>query len=1002
MRLATLQLMLLALTFAISHAGNSNAQEVLNERISVNFDNVELKRALAKIKREADVNFTYSPQRIEIRQRVSLVANNETLGDICKRLFSPLNIQYHLFKNRNIVLSNGRANDTVATFNTQVREDRTITGRVFDESGQPLIGANILVKDASVGTSTDVDGSFSLIVPDAATVLLVSYTGYEVQEVSIEGLSTIDIILRKGVALHEVTVVGSRGKKRSDLDRPVPIDVITTKELNATGQIDIGQSLHYTAPSFSAVKFGINDLAPLIDPATLRGLAPDQTLLLVNGKRRHKVSFFSLNHGVGKGQLGNDINAIPSAAFKRVEILRDGAAAQYGSDAIAGVVNMQLNDASEGGSIRFYTGSALTKPKYDDLGSNAERDGLNIYGDDFIRDGQTFSVSANFGLKWGKNGFVNTTVNYHHNDAYDRSGFYTHGAGWYPDDPNLSDVENAQIDERLRLINGIDFDRAVLGAADNTNYGIFINAGQPIDDHWDFYTFGGYTHKEVIGGIFSRAAARSDRSALDIFPNGFNPETPSILKDFQLLAGAKGSLGDGLGLDISMQHSGNNLDLFNRNTVNPSLGSDSPTTFYTGSLNVAQIVLNADFTKTLGATTLAFGIERRNESFVQSQGQTESWVAGPLATAGKDVGSTGREGYSDRTDGSWKRNNTGVYAEIETDVTDAFLIGAAARFEDYSDFGGDLSYKLATRYKVSKNVSIRGSLNRSFRAPSLAQLHYSNFAQIAFDNDGNSVVTPFLPIRDALVQQAFGITELQPETSFDIALGLTAKLSSTFSLTVDAYSIAINDRIIVSGGIPADDFSEFDGAGYGEINVFTNAVNTTTHGLDVVASYKAFFDNEHRLDLTLAGNFNNTDVDGFNLPGAFVDRQDDLIDNRDIIFMTDGIPNRKIIFSAAYTAGKLGLQLRGTNFGQVIDARESDNSTESGFQEFAPRTVVDLSLSYKLTDGLSLTLGANNLFDVYPDMLLTPNVRGEVIYSRRTNQFGTQGRFVNLAVNYNW
>lgn len=995
MQITFLQLLMIAFSFSILGATNGNAQKVLEQAITLELESVSMKEALSAIEEKGQVFFTYRSQLVRPISGVSIDAENEKLEDVLEDLFLPLGITYQVFSENNIVLSKQELGAAM------VIPVQKITGSVTDEDGEGLIGANVLVKGTSTGTVTDFEGNYVLEAPDDAKVLVFSYTGYDDVEVEINGQSVIDVVMAEGVQLEGVTVIGSRGKPRTDVDRPVPIDIISAAELISTGQQDIGQSLHFSAPSFNAVRFGINDLAPLVDPASLRGLAPDQTLLLVNGKRRHKVSFFNLNHGVGKGQLGNDINAIPSAAVKRVEILRDGAAAQYGSDAIAGVMNMQLNDSRSGGSLRTYVGSAYTKPKYDDRGSNADLEGENIYGDDFLTDGQTFSTGLNFGLPWGETGFINTTLHYHHNEAYDRSGVYTHSAGWYPDDPNLSDAENAAEDERLRTINGINLDRAILGAAENTNGGLFINAGRELNDNWDYYTFGGITRKNVIGGIFSRAAARTDRAVLGIFPNGFNPETPSLLTDWQVMSGAKGDLGADWTLDMSLGYSGNDLQLFNRNTVNPSMGTDSPTQFYTGGLRVTQTLVNADLAKTFGATTLAFGLEQRFESFQQSQGQSEAWVAGPLAAEGRDVGSTGREGYSDRTDGEWTRNNTGVYAEVESDITDAFLLGAAIRFESYSDFGSDFSYKLATRYKLSDAFGIRGSVNRSFRAPALAQLHYSNFSQIAFDDDGNSVVTPFLPVRDVLAQQAFGITELKPETSFDVALGITSKLSNAFTITIDAYQISLEDRIIVSGGINASDFSQFDGAGYDEINIFTNAVNTTTQGLDFVANYKKTFAENNRLGLTLAANFNNTEVDEFNVPDVFKGSESDLIDDRDIVFLTNGTPTQKIIFSADYQIGHFSTLLRVTNFGEVQDSREVDPDTEEA-QVFPSRTVTDLSITGHISEQFSVTLGANNLFDVYPDMLISPNVRGEVIYSRRTNQFGTQGRFINFSLNYNW
>jgi iron complex outermembrane receptor protein len=877
---------------------------------------------------------------------------------------------------------------------TAVHAQTTTTGTVSVQGGGALPGTTVTIKGTATRTATNASGQYTLVA-SATDVLVFSSSGFETQEITVGQNSVIDAVMVAGIK-DEITVIGSRAP-RSSLDRPVPVDVIEVQELHDTAQIDLAQSLHYAVPSFNAVKFGINDLAPLIDPATLRGLAPDQTLLLVNGKRRHKVSFFGLNHGVGKGQLGNDMNAVPSAAIKRVEILRDGAAAQYGSDAIAGVINLVLNDARSGGSIRTYTGVAYSNPKYDGVQTRGQP-GENIYGSGEVTDGATFSTSVNFGLPWGETGFVNTTLWAHQNDAYDRSGFYTHSAGWYPDDPNLSQAENEAEDERLRRLNGIDLDRAVLGGAKNTNSGIFINAGRPMDENWDFYLFGGFSRKEVVGGIFSRAAARTDRSALDIFPNGFNPETPAILEDWQVVTGARGDIGD-WALDLSIGHGSNSLDLYNRNTVNPSLGSASPTEFYTGSLDVTQTLLNADFSKAFGNTTFAFGTEVRFESFEQTQGQAESWIPGPLATQGKDVGSTGREGYSDATDGKWNRNNLGIYAEVESDISEDFLVGVAARFEKYSDFGNDTSYKATARYRFSPTFSLRGSVSRSFRAPALAQLHYSNFVQIAFDNAGDSIVTPFLPIRNVLVQEAFGITELEPETSFDVAIGITSQPSANLSFTLDVYQIKIDDRIIVSGGIDASDFPTFDGAGYDEINIFTNAVDTTTEGLDLVLNYSKVYGNDRLLSLALAANFNDTEVTALNVPPAF--GESDIIDDRDIVFLTNGTPKSKIIGSVSYQIGKFGLLARFTNFGEVQDARETDPATGNA-QVFSSQTVTDFSVTANLTPDFALTFAVNNLLDEYPDMLITPNVRGEVIYSRRTNQFGTLGRFVNLSMLFKW
>lgn len=997
MKFSFIQLLMISFSLTIVRANSADAQKILDQTVNVEFVDISMKKALKKIEKEASVYFTYRPDLIKNLKKVSYRAQNEKFQDVLDEFLNPLGIDFSVYGNSNIVLVESMITGSTDYKNSE--DFRIVTGNVTDEDGEALIGANILIKGTTTGTTTDLDGNFSIDVPDGVSTLVVSFTGYNDMEVNVDGQTVVNIVLSAGVALESVTILGSRGKARTDVDRPVPIDVINARELNATGQADIGQSLHYSAPSFSAVKFGINDLAPLVDPASLRGLSPDQTLLLLNGKRRHKVAFFSNNAGVGKGQLANDINSIPSAAVKRVEILRDGAAAQYGSDAIAGVMNLQLNDSRSGGTVRMYYGSTSTAPTYDDI-TNAGTAGDKIYGDDRVVDGQTINMSANFGMPWGDEGFVNTTFTYSHAEPTDRSGTYLHSSGWYTDEQVAA--SGVSSDEELQRINGIDPDRAVLGTAENSNMGIFVNAGRPIDENWDFYTFGGITKKHVIGGVFTRTPARTSRATLEIFPDGYNPEVPSDLTDFQMTTGLKGDLGNDWGLDISLGHSGNEVDLFARNTINPSMGILSPTEFHTGTLGVTQTVINADAVKTFGNTTLAIGSEIRMESFQQSQGQIESYLPGEFRDS-KDIGSSGREGFTARTDGEWRRNNKGIYAEVESDLSEEFLVAAAIRLEDYSDFGSDFSYKLASRYKINEQIGLRASLNRSFRAPGLAQYQYSNFSQISFDNDGNSVLEPILPIRDLLVQEAFGFTSLSPETSLDIAAGLTAKLDGGFSFTIDAYQINISDRILALGGINPGDFPAFNGANYDEITIFTNAVDTKTQGLDIVAAYKNFLSETSSIGFTIAANFNSTTIpdDGINLPGPLSIYAGDLTSaNNDIVYLTDGAPKRKIIGSVDYRIGKIGLLLRATNFGEVSEPRLRDDSGNP--QVLSAKTVLDFSITGNVTDNFSITLGANNFTDVYPDMLRSAQVRREVIYSRRVNQFGTAGRFLHMALNYNF
>lgn len=1003
---------LFILTFLQVHA-NGYSQSM---KVSLNFENASIAEVFEKIESLSDYTFIYSPYDTKGFTPLSASFVEKPVKNVLATLFEGKKLTYTFEDNYIIVRKDASIRPSALT----AKEDkvmRVITGRVTDDTGAPLPGASVTVKGTSVGTTTDADGNYSIDHDfEDSDVLVFSFVGFGTKEMTVGSQSTIDVTLSAGLALEAVTVIGSRGKPRTNIERPVPIDVVSVEAIQATNQVDIGQALHYTVPSFTAQKFGINDLSPLIDPAQLRGLGSDQTLLLVNGKRRHKVSFFSLNDGPSKGQQGNDINAIPSAAVKQTEVLRDGAAAQYGSDAIAGVVNLQLKDARQGGSVRTYAGMAFTSPTYDG-NTNAKtfpanstslafadavdaKEGDKIYGEDAVTDGATFSTELNFGLPWGEKGFVNVTGWFSHAENTDRSGEYIHSAGWYTSDA-------ASENEQLRNAGITSLDRAVLGTPQNTNGGVFINAGNSISETWDFYAFGGISAKRIVGGIFSRSPSRTTRRVLSIFPDGFNPRVPSELTDWQALTGAKGELGAGWDLDISMGYSGNNLELFAENTVNPSLDSLSPTRFFTGSLNVTQTILNADISKTFGNTTLAFGSEARFESFRQGAGQIESYRNATRVVARNDdgtpktfsdVGSTGREGFTLQSEGEWYRNNIGVYAEIESDITEDFLINAAVRFENYSDFGSDFSYKGAARYKiVDDKLSLRASVNRSFRAPALAQVHYSNFAQISFDAAGNSLVNPVLPVRDARVESAFGIKNLKPETSLDFAVGITSKPIDGLSITADYYQIKIEDRILLMG-VEAADFSQFNGSGYNEVQIFNNGLNTTTTGFDVVVDYRTFINDDSQFGLTIGLNVNETTVDDFSLPSQFEGAITK--DSKDVIYFVRGTPTSKLIITPSYTYGPVTLMARVSRFGEVSDPDVREENGDP--QVMAAKFITDVSINAKFNDNFSATFGVNNLFDIYPDMLKNAGVRNEVIYSRRVNQFGTVGRFVNLSLNYTW
>lgn len=879
----------------------------------------------------------------------------------------------------------------------------SVNGTVKDGSGEPLTGATIQVthtpSNTTYGGTSDLNGNINItgLRPGESYRIRVTYTGFEPFETTGVSLSagqtyTLNAVLKdQSTSLGEVAIVGSRfDKPRTNVDRPVAIDVISPKELQSTGQTDLGQSLHYTAPSFNAVKFGINDATPFVDPASLRGLGPDQMLVLVNNKRRHKVSFLSINDGVGKGQVGTDINIVPALALKRVEVLRDGAAAQYGSDAIGGVVNLVMNTATSGGTVTAYTGTGYSKPNLDVTGAKAPEQ---------TTDGFTYSVGANFGLKLGKSGFINTTLNYFHTNGYDRSGTYKAAAGFY--------TNNKVKDDSLIAANNIDLDRAILGSVENTTYGAFINAGHPINAKWDFYTFGGYTNKYAITGVFTRPPSNRRRSVLQIFPNGYNPIAPGRFHDLSWTAGTKGKIGNDWSLDLSAGFGSNRVNFTAENTVNPSLGASSPTEFYVGSTQVTQTLVNADLSKTFRKDqypnfSFATGTEFRYETFKQVAGDEASWIAGPDKLT-KDVGSSGREGFSPLSAGDWGRTNIGIYVEGESDITKNWLLGAALRGENYSDFGGDFSYKATTRYRFFDALSLRGSVSRGFRAPSVVQAYYSNYVNISFDNAGNSIINPVIPATSDLAK-VLGVEGLEKETSLDFSGGLTSKIGKHFLLTADIYRIDVNNRIMLSGAIKTSGFPEFVAAGFPqEANVFVNAIDTRTNGLEVVANYNNRIGKNFKYALNLAYSSMKTEIRENRKTKTGIE----VVNQNAALYLTKGQPIDKFIGSLNLDYKKVGILFRATYFGKVHDplATLSPAPTDPNalkYQVFSAKTLVDVALTIKPTQSLSIILGVNNLSDVYPDLLQAPQTTNEVVYSRRTNQFGTQGRFLHLTANYNF
>jgi len=819
-----------------------------------------------------------------------------------------------------------------------------------------------LKKGTTNGTVTDFDGNYEIDVTDGAT-LVFSYIGYNTTEVDSSGKSTIDVTLSEGVLLDEVTLVGSRSPKRTSTDTAVPVDVIDVAEVTTqSGRIEVNELLQYAAPSFNANKQSGSDGADHIDPATLRGLGPDQTLVLINGKRRHQSSLINIFGTRGRGNTGTDLNSIPAAAIKRIEILRDGAAAQYGSDAIAGVINIVLKDNTDEvtGLISYGAYNTNAQGDFPEGTPNTEgnrldtdRDGNQI-GDDQTLDGGSVKVAANYGEELGENGYANFTTEY--------------------------------INKNKTLRPGFDFRRG-FGEAAIEGFNFMVNAAYPVSDNTEIYAFGGRNYRDTDAYAFTRNGGA--RVVTSIYPNGFTPRITSNIIDNSISAGVRTEFDSGWKADISNTYGKNNFHYYIKGTLNASLEEASPTDFDAGGHSLSQNTTNLDFSKyyddVMEGMNLAFGAEYRTENFIIFAGEEGSYgtfdVNGLLITDpanqmqptviidGEEElrpgGSQGFPGYGPSNEVDRSRSNFSLYVDGEFDLTEAFLLSAAARFENYSDFGSTINGKLAARFKASDNVNIRGSVSTGFRAPSLAQIYYN----LRFTNFiGGTAVDQLLSPNNSPVTASFGIDQLNEEKALNAGLGFTATFGN-LTATVDGYYINVKDRIVLTGNFDTEDIPGVSAAQF-----FVNGVDTETKGLDIVLSWNKNLD-DGSLSATFTGNLNDMDIKDVN--NGNLDEQT-FFGERDKAFLLASAPGSKLTLNLNYNKNKFDVGMGFTRFSSIelLDfqmleptsdydsfADQIDQATDS----YDPKLVTDLVLGYQLSENLKLNVGANNIFNEYPD-----------------------------------
>jgi iron complex outermembrane receptor protein len=750
--------------------------------------------------------------------------------------------------------------------------------------------------------------------------------------------------ISKESKIEEVSITGSRNKKRTVTNTPVPVDVIDIKQVSqSTGQIEVNQLLQFSAPSFNSNKQSGSDGADATDPATLRGLGPDQTLLLLNGKRYHQSSLINVFGTKGRGNTGSDMNTIPIGAIKRIEVLRDGASAQYGSDAIAGVINVILNDRSQGFEGNAFYGMNLFK-------SPGNKDVVS----DHKVDGTTFDFSGNLGTKIGnKGGFGNFTVEFVNKDRTIR---------------NANPEKYSSPRERF-------------GDAKSQNIYFFGNVELPLSDGLKFYSRQGFSYRKTNAYAWTRSPD-ADGNIPEVYPNGFNPIEDTSITDFTFDNGLKFKVAS-WDVDFYNAFGSNRFTYQIDNTINATLGIKSPTSFNAGGHSLLQNTTGFNASKqfkVLEGLNVALGSEFRYEEFEIIKGEEASYamydvngnivtsdtpegllVTNPLSGDVRPGGSQGFPGYSQEFNKN--RNNFAAYVDTELDITKDWMISVAGRFENYSDFGSTLNGKFATRYAITPQFAFRGSVSTGFRAPSLAQKYYS----LQFTNfQGGNLVTIQLAANDSNLAQTVGIPQLKQETSLNGSAGFTFN-TGKFTATVDGYYIKVKDRIVLTGNFTQDD----DAIGQiladnhiDQAQFFTNAIDTRTKGVDIILSYTENI-GSGKLSATLAGNYNDMEITKINTSEKLKGKEDVYLSARERAFILASAPKTKVNLNLNYKIDKFNANLQLVRFDKVklIGYNGADD-----YQLYGAKVTTDLSFGYEFSKSFNLTIGSKNLFNRYPTL----------------------------------
>lgn len=855
----------------------------------------------------------------------------------------------------------------------------TVTGRVsLQDDNSGVAGVTVSADAVGVQTVTDADGRYTLSIPNGAALgsirISANLQGFQSRTSTVDlsrGDARQDFVLR--VSFGQEITVGSRAIG-AESEKAVPVDIIQPEQIATAPSTETSQIIQKFAPSFNFPRPTITDGTDTVRPATLRGLGPDQLLVMVNGKRRHASALVNANNSVGRGSSGVDLNAIPASAIESVEILREGAAAQYGSDAIAGVINLVLKSD--------------VQPLH--IGVKA---GMTTHGD-----GQMVNVNLGGGWKIGR-GALFTTIEYRDRSETNRAGI----------DPR------PQITPTDAGNNAVPQPNHHWGDSDARDAMLFANLNLPVsaDGKHIFYAFGGVSNRKGSHGGFYRRALDA-RNHPQIYPLGFLPLIEPDVDDRSLTAGARGELASWF-YDLSAGYGTNRFEFYVSNSLNASLGPTIPpnqTDFYAGSLADDQTTLNLDLTREFavglaGPLNVAVGAEFRRDGFQIEAGEPNSYIHGGRPDQFGAPAAPGAQVFpgfrpSDEADDS--RNSKALYADVEGDVLEKLRLGAAVRYENFSDFGDTTNGKVTARYSALENLIFRGSVSTGFRAPSLSQSFYSTVST-------NFLPDPAVPGQliarevgtypvNSPVARALGATPLRAEESRNYSAGVVYQPITNLELTADLYRIDIDDRIVFSGNFTGprvlpllQQFPGVNGARF-----FTNAINTRTTGFDLVGNYQRGLGGFGRLDLSAAYSSNKTEIVGeVATPAQLAGLGEVLFDRIERRRVECGQPHDNIRLMESWNRGSLNVTARQSRYGDYC----SFSASVADDQTYSAEWLADLEVSYRWRD-YKLAVGAENIFDVFPDRNIPTSAQGfNGIFTYPSHSpFGMNGRFVYTSLNY--